>query len=61
MRADELNRYYTVKEAAHILNCPPQSIYRFIHHNYIPAIKLGEMYRIPKKKFEELLDVLEEV
>lgn len=46
-------QFYTVKEIADILKLSTQQIRRMLRDKEIPAIKLGNEWRIPKKEFEE--------
>ncbi len=56
---EELSNYppvLTVEDTAKILGVGKQLVRKQIADNKLPALRVGRVYRIPKKKFEEYLE-----
>ncbi len=49
---------YSVMEAAKLIGISKSNLYRLINQGEIPFIRLGKRILIPKKKFEDLFDCL---
>lgn len=47
--------YLTAAEVAAELRVNAKTIIRWIQSGYLPAIKVGKYYRIPRKQYEEFL------
>ena len=47
---------YTVEEVAAILRVPADTIRRLIYRGQLPALRLGRVYRVPKRVVAQLLD-----
>jgi len=47
--------YLTVYEAAELLRVHPQVIYRMIHAGDLPSMRVGRVYRIPRRALDELV------
>lgn len=43
----------TPQQVAEFLQVEPQTIWRMIRRGELPAIKVGRVYRIPKRDFDE--------
>jgi excisionase family DNA binding protein len=48
----------SVNEAAHRIGVTPQTVRRAIQRGEIPAFVLGRTYRVPKSRFERLIEGL---
>ena len=46
--------FYTVKEVADRLRVSAKTIYRLVERGELRAIRLGDVYRIPREEFEAL-------
>lgn len=47
--------FYTVKEVAERLRVSLKTIYRMVERDEIRAIRLGDVYRIPRESLDTLL------
>lgn len=47
--------FYTVREVADRLRVSPKTIYRMAERGELRAIRLGDVYRIPRESLEALL------
>ncbi len=47
--------FYTVQEVADRMRVSRKTIYRMVERGDIQAVRLGDVYRIPRGSFEELL------
>lgn len=53
--------YYTVKEIALMLSVSENTVYVALSNKYIPFVNFGaKAYRIPAKKFDRMLDTMEQ-
>lgn len=50
------NRCYTVQDLQHILGVGRKSVYSLLKRNEFRWIRVGAVYRIPKKSFDEWLE-----
>ena len=50
------NRCYTVQDLQDILGVGRKSVYSLLKRNEFRWIRVGAIYRIPKKSFDEWLD-----
>ncbi len=50
------NRCYTVQDLQDILGVGRKSVYSLLKRNEFRWIRVGAVYRIPKKSFDEWLD-----
>ena len=50
------NRCYTVQDLQDILGVGRKSVYSFLKRNEFRWIRVGAVYRIPKKSFDEWLE-----
>ena len=50
------NRCYTVQDLQDILGVGRKSVYGLLKRNEFRWIKVGAVYRIPKKSFDDWLD-----
>ena len=46
--------FYTVQEVAERLRVSRKTIYRMVERGEIRAVRLGDVYRIPRESFEAL-------
>lgn len=46
--------FYTVSEAARILRCHPNTLYRAIHDDAFPAIRIRNRFVVPASAVEQL-------
>jgi excisionase family DNA binding protein len=46
--------FYTVREAAKILRCNPNTLYRAIHEDAFPAIRIRNRFVVPAAAVEQL-------
>jgi excisionase family DNA binding protein len=54
--SDEQRAVYTVIEAAHLLSLSRGSAYALVRNGTIPAIRMGNRWVIPKRRFHSWLD-----
>ena len=50
------NRCYTVQDLQNILSVGRKSVYGLLQRNEFRWIRVGSVYRIPKKSFDEWLE-----
>ena len=50
------NRCYTVQDLQDILGVGRKSVYSLLKRNEFRWIRVGSVYRIPKKRFDEWLE-----
>jgi excisionase family DNA binding protein len=47
--------FYTVREAANILRCNKNTLYRAIHEDAFPAVKIRSRYIVPARAVDEMV------
>lgn len=52
-------QFYTVAEVAELTRVSRMTVYRMVHSGDLPAVRVGNSYRVPKPAVEELLGSFE--
>lgn len=47
---DDIGEFFTPKDVAKLLYLSPMTVYRLIHAKELPAIKIGNSYRIRRNE-----------
>lgn len=48
-------QFYTVAEVAELTRVSRMTVYRMVHSGELPAVRVGNSYRVPKSAVENLL------
>lgn len=51
----EIPIFYTVREAARILRCNKNTLYRAIHEDAFPAVKIRSRFIVPARAVDEMV------
>ncbi len=52
-------QFYTVAEVADLTRVSRMTVYRMVHAGELPAVRVGNSYRVPKSAVEQLLGQVE--
>ncbi|WP_182049503.1 helix-turn-helix domain-containing protein [Changpingibacter yushuensis] len=52
-------QFYTVAEVAELTRVSRMTVYRMVHSGDLPAVRVGNSYRVPKPAVDELLGSFE--
>lgn len=53
-------QFFTVAEVAELTRVSRMTVYRMVHSGDLPAVRVGNSYRVPKSAVDELLGAFEE-
>ncbi|MFY9263378.1 MAG: helix-turn-helix domain-containing protein [Actinomycetaceae bacterium] len=48
-------QFYTVAEVAEMTRVSRMTVYRMVHAGDLPAVRVGNSYRVPKSAIDQLL------
>lgn len=48
-------QFFTVAEVAELTRVSRMTVYRMVHSGDLPAVRVGNSYRVPKSALEQLL------
>lgn len=48
-------QFYTVAEVAEMTRVSRMTVYRMVHSGELPAVRVGNSYRVPRSALEQLL------
>lgn len=48
-------QFYTVAEVAELTRGSKMTVYRMVHAGELPAVRVGNSYRVPKSAVEQLI------
>ncbi|EGD51739.1 DNA binding domain protein, excisionase family [Thermoanaerobacter ethanolicus JW 200] len=51
-----MDKFYTVKEVAELLKVNIHTVYRWVREGRLPAIKIGDLVRIPESELNKFLE-----
>jgi len=50
-----MEKLLTSKQLSELLQVKPSTVYKWVHYNYVPHVKVGALVRFKEKKVEEWL------
>lgn len=56
MAVKQVERLYTVEQAARIIGCGRGKVYAMIRDDELRSVKIGKLRRIPASAIQELID-----